>query len=264
MADLAHAFFWGAVSVGSLFLLVWMIHIPLKNAAVVDVGWGIGFIVLCVVYILLGKGFNLRNTICLGMVLLWGIRIVLHLIKRISVEKAEDKRYKKIRDGFGKMAWLKFLMIFEFQAVLEMIIGIPLIVISFNPNPGLSFFEMSGILIFIIALAGETVSDEQLRIFKKDAMNKGKVCNTGLWRYSRHPNYFFEWLLWVGLFVYALGSPMGWAAVISPVTMYCLLMYVSGVPMAEEQSLLSRKDEYRKYQETTSIFFPMIPGKTLQ
>ena len=196
------------------------------------------------------------------MVFLWAMRIVLYLLKRFSAQKEEDKRYKKIRQEFGKMAWLKFLLIFEFQAALEMIIGIPLIIVSFNPNPGLSYIEIFGIFVFAIALTGEAVSDEQLRAFKSDVMHKGKTCDTGLWRYSRHPNYFFEWLVWVGFFVYALGSPMGWVAIISPMLMFYLLMYVSGVPMAEEQSLLSRKDEYRKYQVTTSVFFPMpVRGK---
>jgi len=251
-----HAFYWGMVSVGVLFLLMWIIHLFLKNAAIVDIGWGLGFILLCVVYILNGRGFNVRNTICLGMVLLWGVRIILYLLKRFSAAKEEDKRYKKIRQDFGKMAWLKFLYIFESQATLEIIIGTPLMVVSFNPNPGLSYMAISGIVIFIIALVGETVSDEQLHAFKSNVMNKGKTCDVGLWRYSRHPNYFFEWLVWVGFFVYALDSPMGWVAVISPMIMFYLLMYVSGVPLAEAQSLQARGEEYRRYQQTTSMFVP--------
>ncbi len=247
----------GSLSVAVFFLFMWGIHLVLKNAAVVDVGWGLGFILLCVIYNLQGEGFNLRNTICFVMVALWGIRIVLYLFKRFAAEKGEDKRYAKIRQQFGRMAWLKFLFIFEFQAALEMIIGIPLLIVSLNPNPGLSLIEVLGVVVFTVALIGETVSDEELHSFKKEPLNKGKTCNVGLWRYSRHPNYFFEWLIWVGIFIYALGSPMGWAAVVSPMVMLYLLLYVSGVPMAEEQSLLSRGDEYRKYQATTSVFFPM-------
>ena len=111
-------------------------------------------------------------------------------------------------------------------------------------------------MVFIIALAGETVADEQLHAFKRNVMNKGKTCDVGLWRYSRHPNYFFEWLVWVGFFVYALDSPMGWVAVISPMIMFYLLMYVSGVPLAEAQSLQARGEEYSRYQQTTSMFVP--------
>jgi len=257
MTVIIYTLIWGAFSVGGLFFLMWVIHLILKNAAIVDVGWGLGFILLCVEYILRGQGFNLRNIICLVMIVLWGMRIILYLLRRFAAEKQEDKRYKKIRQEFGQMAWLKFLFIFEFQAALEMIIGIPLMIISLNPEPGLSSVEISGIVLFVMALIGETVSDEQLIAFKNDAANKGKTCDVGLWRYSRHPNYFFEWLVWVGFSVYAWGSPMGWVAIISPMMMFYLLMCVSGVPMAEEQSLLSRPESYRKYQETTSVFFPM-------
>ena len=236
MIMMGHAYLLGAASVGFLFFAMWIYHLIIKNAAIVDVGWGLGFILLCLIYILEGHGFNLRNTICLIMILLWGLRIVFYLLKRFTAEKEEDKRYKKIRQGFGEMAWLKFLLIFEFQAALEMIIGIPMIIVSFNPNPGLSLFEIVGLLIFIVAFIGEAIADQQLFDFKSNKMNKGKTCDIGLWQYSRHPNYFFEWLVWVGFFVYALGSPMGWVAIISPIVMYYLLMYVSGVPMAEEQS----------------------------
>ena len=259
--NVIHMFLMGALSVGSLFFVMWIIHLFLKNAAVVDVGWGLGFILLCAVYILQGEGFNLRNSIYFLMIFLWGMRIVLYLLKRIASEKEEDKRYRKIRQNFGKMAWFKFLFIFEFQAALEMIIGIPFLIVSLNSDPGLSFFEISGAIIFAVALWGEALSDEQLHAFKQDPANKGKTCDVGLWQYSRHPNYFFELMIWVGIFIYALGSPMGWVAVVSPLVMYYLLMYVSGVPLAEEQSLLSRGDEYRKYQKTTSIFFPMPKRK---
>jgi steroid 5-alpha reductase family enzyme len=258
MTALVQTFVWGASSVVALFLLMWALHLVLKNAAIVDVGWGLGFIGLCLIYIINGQGFNLRNTVCLVMVSLWGLRIISYLFRRLTAEKEEDKRYKKMRQEFGKTAWLKFLLVFEFQAALEMIIGIPLMIISRNPAPGLSWAEIAGMALFIFALTGETIADEQLIAFKSNSINRGKTCDVGLWHYSRHPNYFFEWLVWVGFFVYALGSPMGWLAIISPAVMYYLLMFVSGVPMAEEQSLKSRGDEYRRYQARTSVFFPML------
>lgn len=253
----------GAVAVATLFFVMWVIHLALKNAAVVDVGWGLGFILLAVIYITMGQGFNFRNTIYLVMILLWGIRIVLYLLKRFSAEKDEDKRYKKMRQSFGSLAWIKFLAIFEFQAALEMIIGIPLLIVSLNPNPGLGVMEGVGVIIFIVSLWGETLADEQLHAFKRHPSNKGKTCDIGLWKYSRHPNYFFEFMIWVGVCVYALGSPLGWVSLISPAVMYYLLMYVSGVPLAEEQSLLSRGEEYRKYQQSTSIFVP-LPNRRLK
>ena len=241
----------------ALFFLMWLLHLPLENAAIVDVGWGFGFIFLCLIDIVLGQGFNQRNIFLFTMILLWGLRISFFIFKRIRGETHEDKRYKKMRNEFGKMAWLKFLMIFEFQALLQIMIGVLFVVVTRNASPHLSIVEWLGILIFAAALIGETIADEQLKAFKDNPGNKGKTCDTGLWAYSRHPNYFFEWLIWMGLFIYALASPWGWLAAIGPAIMYYLLRCVSGVPMAEEQSLLSRGDEYRRYQERTSIFFPM-------
>jgi len=263
-SSLIHMFLMGALSVATLFFVMWVIHLFLKNAAVVDVGWGLGFIVLSAVYITQGCGFNLRNTIYFLMILFWGVRLAWYLIKRIAREKEEDKRYGKFRKSFGKMAWLKFLLIFELQAFLEMIIGVPFLIVALNAAAGISWLEITGFVIFVLGLGGEALSDEQLRSFKKDPLNKGKTCDAGVWHYSRHPNYFFEWLLWVGIFIYALASPMGWAAAVSPAVMYYLLRYVSGVPLAEEQSLISRGDEYRKYQETTSVFFPVYKRRLIR
>ena len=136
-----------------------------------------------------------------------------------------------------------------------MAIGIPLLIVALTQILGYLVIEFLGVLIFAVALVGETLSDEQLIAFKSNVANKGKTCNIGLWRYSRHPNYFFEWLVWVGFFVYALGSPWGWVAIVSPAIMYYLLMHVSGVPMAEEQSLLSRKEEYKSIRQQLVFFF---------
>lgn len=257
ISTMTHMFLMGALSVVSLFFVMWLVHLLLRNATVVDIGWGLGFIVLSAVYIELGQGFNLRNTVYFLMVLLWGMRIVFYLFKRISSENEEDKRYKKMRQNFGPMAWLKFLFIFEFQAALEMIIGIPFMIVSLDPSSGISALEILGCAVFAVALIGEALADEQLHAFKTNPIHKGKTCDVGLWYYSRHPNYFFEWLVWVGFFIFAMGSPMGWIAIISPLVMYGLLMYVSGVPLAEEQSLMSRGEEYRRYQAVTSVFFPM-------
>ena len=254
--------FWvGALSVTALFFVIWLIHLPLKNAAIVDIGWGLGFIVLCAVAIVMGEGFNTRNSILLTLIALWGIRIVFFLIKRISREGKEDPRYQKFRLQWGKDAQWRFLLLFESQALLETVIGFAFIVIALNPTPEISWLEIFGALVFLGALLGETIADRQLQTFKRNLQNKGKICQVGFWNYSRHPNYFFEWLIWLGLFIYALPSPWGWTAVLSPAVMYWLMMYVSGVPLAEEQALKSRGEEYKKYQRTTSVFLP-LPKRT--
>lgn len=253
----------GAVSVTLMFFMIWVIHLFLKNAGVVDVGWGLGFIILCGIYIVLGEGFNLRNTLFFLMVALWGMRIVLFLINRLASDREEDRRYQKIRNEWGGNIALKFLFFFEFQAILQIILAVPFMIVSLNTNPGITFIEIMGVVLFVAALIGETAADEQLHRFKKEPDNKGKTCDVGLWYYSRHPNYFFEWLVWMGIFVFALGSPYGWVAFTSPLLMYYLMIYVSGVPLAEEQSLKSRGENYKLYQKTTSMFFPM-PKKRVE
>jgi steroid 5-alpha reductase family enzyme len=120
----------------------------------------------------------------------------------------------------------------------------------------LPLLEYIGAGIWLIALTGEAIADWQLDQFKKDPANKGKVCNKGLWNYSRHPNYFFEWLIWVGYFVFALASPYGFIAIISPAIILYLLLNVTGIPATEEQSVRSKGDLYKEYQRTTSAFVP--------
>ncbi len=260
MDQIFHFLLLGAVTIASFFFLIWLIHLPLKNAAVVDVGWGLGFILLCFLYITLGgNGFNLRNTIMLSLVGLWGSRIVVFLIGRILHENKEDARYRKFRDEWGKDAWWRFLPLFESQALLQLLISFGFIFVAINPTPGISIFEIVGAIVFLGSLLGESIADHQLQTFKRNPANKGKICEAGLWRYSRHPNYFFEWMIWVGLFIYFLGSPCGWAGALAPGVMYWLMMYVSGVPLAEEQSLKNRGEAYRQYQQVTSVFFPMPP-----
>ncbi|RZL57803.1 MAG: DUF1295 domain-containing protein, partial [Pedobacter sp.] len=134
--------------------------------------------------------------------------------------------------------------------------AIPFFIITANPSKQIAVWEFVGIGIWIIAFFGEMIADKQLAAFKKDPNNMGKVCDTGLWNYSRHPNYFFEWLTWIAYFIFALASPWGLLAIISPAIIFYLLMNVTGVPNNEEQNLRSKPIAYKKYQQTTSAFFP--------
>ena len=128
-----------------------------------------------------------------------------------------------------------------------------------NPAPQLHALELAGAALWLLALGGEALADAQLAAFKRDSANKGRVCAVGLWRFSRHPNYFFEWLIWVAFFVFALGSPRGWVAIIGPASILYLLLRVTGIPLTEEQALRSKGDAYRRYQQTTSAFIPWFP-----
>jgi steroid 5-alpha reductase family enzyme len=141
------------------------------------------------------------------------------------------------------------------------ILSVPFLIPSLNGRPELHPLEVAGALLWFIALCGETLADAQLAAFKRNPANRGAVCDRGLWRYSRHPNYFFEWLVWVAFFVFACGSPWGWISVLCPAVMLHLLLRVTGIPLTEQQALRSRGDAYRRYQQTTSAFFPWFPRR---
>ncbi len=245
----------GAASVIAMMFALWLLHLTLKNASVVDPGWAFGLALLGCLYAALGPGFVLRRTLVAAMAAFWGLRLGLHLVRRIWGEP-EEGRYQHMRNTWGANIELKFLVFFEAQAVLDIILSIPFLVACLNPVPTLHWLEVAGVALWVIAVLGESVADAQLNAFKANPANKGKVCQLGLWSYSRHPNYFFEWLVWVAWCAFALASPWGWVSILCPALMLYFLFKVTGIPATEEQSLRSRGDAYREYQRTTSAFVP--------
>jgi steroid 5-alpha reductase family enzyme len=154
-----------------------------------------------------------------------------------------------------------FFGFFLLQGLLVGLLSTPFAIVLSNPRPGFGPWEIAGTALWLVGFFGEMTADAQLRRFRSDPANAGGVCAVGLWRYSRHPNYFFEWVIWIAYFVFALGSPGGWLAVICPLIMWHFLVNVTGIPPAEEQSLKSRGDAYRAYQQTTSPFIPWLPRR---
>ncbi|RYG28789.1 MAG: DUF1295 domain-containing protein, partial [Chitinophagaceae bacterium] len=190
------------------------------------------------------------------------LRLGIHLWQRVIGHLHEEEgRYKQLRKEWGKDANRNFLFFFQFQAISNVILALPFFIVTSNGDPELHVLEYAGIAIWAIAFLGEMIADRQLANFKKDPKNKGKVCDTGLWNYSRHPNYFFEWLTWMGYFVFALATPFGYLAIISPAIILYLLLKVTGVPNNEEQNLRSKPVAYKKYQEEVSAFVP-LPRKS--
>jgi steroid 5-alpha reductase family enzyme len=197
-----------------------------------------------------------------GLRVLWSVRLAWHLGRRVfgHLEK-EDVRYAKLRADWGAAADRKMLAFFLFQGATNVVLSVPVLLAASNPQPGLGLFECAGTALWLVSLIGESVADTQLARFRNDPANRGHVCGDGLWRYSRHPNYFFEWLIWCGYFLFALGSPRGWIAVYCPLLMLWFLYKVTGIPATEEQSLKSKGEEYREYQRTTSAFIPWFPKR---
>jgi len=239
---------------------VWLISVRLSNAGVVDVAWSALFGIMALLYGLLGGGAPLRRVVAAGMMMGWSLRLAWHLWRRVVGHlDTEDPRYAQLRGKWGAKANRRMLAFFLFQGLTNVVLSVPILIASRNPAPSLGTIELAGVAIWLLALIGEGVADAQLRRFKSDPANRGHVCTAGLWRYSRHPNYFFEWLIWCGYFLFAIGSPHGWLAAYCPLLMLWFLYKVTGIPATEEQALKTKGPEYRRYQETTSPFIPWIP-----
>jgi steroid 5-alpha reductase family enzyme len=170
--------------------------------------------------------------------------------------KEEEGRYKQLRAEWVPNTNLKFFIFFQMQSFSNVFLAIPFFIISFNKAPQISVVEYIGAGLWFMAVCGEGLADRQLQKFKKNVFNKGKVCQDGLWNYSRHPNYFFQLLIWISVLIFSLGSPYGIISVICPLVIGYLIFKVTGIPMTEEQSIRSKGKAYLEYQKTTSVFIP--------
>ncbi len=245
----------GAAITSAIMTALWGLHLRMKNAAVVDVGWASGIGILAVVYAVIGSGDPLHRLIAGILGGVWSARLALHIGHRV-IGEPEDGRYAELRGKWATNLSVKFLLFFLGQGALDVVLAIPFLLVAINPRAGISGLEFAGIVLWIISVIGESMADGQLRRFKADTGNRGQVCQVGLWRYSRHPNYFFEWLVWCAFALFALGSPFGWLALVCPAMMLYFLLRVTGIPATEEHALKSRGAAYAEYQRTTSAFVP--------
>jgi steroid 5-alpha reductase family enzyme len=250
----------GAATAFLLFTVTWLLSRRLDNYSFVDVTWSYSLAVIAPVYALCSEGSGARRVIALVMACLWSFRLGTYLLLRIaSHHPHEDVRYQVLRAKWEGHLGSRFFAFFQAQALLIVLLSIPILLAFLNPTPRLSLWEILGAAVWLIGILGESVADAQMKRFKSDASNKGKVCNIGLWRYSRHPNYFFESVIWWGFWLFACGSPWGWVTVYAPLMILYFLLRVTGIPLTEKCSLESKGDAYRDYQRTTSAFIPWFP-----
>ena len=230
------------------------------NAGIVDVIWAAGVGGSALLYAATGNGAAVpRITVAiLGGV--WGLRLAWHLWTRVRRE-AEDGRYANLR-GHWHGDQRKFFAFFQFQAALIVLFSLPFLAVAGNPAAGVSPWWLAGVAVWIASVAGESIADHQLARFRNDPANAGRTCRAGLWRYSRHPNYFFEWTHWFAYVCLAVGSPWAWLAWLGPVVMWVFLRWISGIPYTEAQALRTRGDDYRDYQRSTSMLVPWFPSKS--
>ncbi len=235
-----------------------------NNAGIVDVVWTYSIGILGIYYALAGPlGFGIRQTVVLLLVLFWSIRLGAYLWIRIANEE-EDGRYKSLKNAWKDNLKKKLFIFFQMQAIADSLLSIAILIAILNPSPFGSFTDYAGIAIALIAIIGESISDKQLHSFRTKSENKGKTCRNGLWRYSRHPNYFFEWLYWWSFPLLAYGSSSWMLALISPIALLYLILKVTGIPPTEAQAILKRGDDYKSYQKETSAFFPWFYKNTTQ
>ena len=242
------------------FALLYILARRIDNYGIVDIAWSYAFAALATFYALAGPGWPLRRALIAALAVVWSLRLGTHLaIRVIGHHPVEDGRYIQLRRDWAANFAPKMFGFFQLQAGTVVLLGAAFVLAALNPTPALHPLEYAGAALWLLAISGEALADAQLAAFKKNPAHKGQVCAVGLWHYSRHPNYFFEWLIWVAFFVFALGSPYGWIALIGPASILYLLLRVTGIPLTEEQSLRSRGDAYRRYQQTTSAFVPWFP-----
>lgn len=259
--------FWALNLYGLLFCAVvmactWLAAYRLNHFAIVDAVWAYCFAALAAFFAFAGEGWGPRRLALVAMVGAWSLRLGTHLARRLFLHHPEeDSRYRALKLEYGANYPFRFFLFFQMQAASVSVLALMYCFPARNAEAGFGVIEILGALVWLTGLFGEATADRQLAAFKHDPKNRGQVCEVGLWHYSRHPNYFFESLIWWGLFLFGLGSPGGIYGVYAPAIMLLLLLKVTGVPPAEAQSLQSRGDRYRAYQAKTSVFVPWWPKK---
>ena len=241
------------------FAGLWWASTRTKDVSIVDVYWGPGFAVVAATALATGAGTDPRRLLVVGLVAVWGLRLGGHLFWR-NRGQGEDPRYAAMRRRHGdRFPLVSAFVVFGLQAVLMWIVSLPVQWAVATPSaPSLGILDLVGLAVWTAGLAFEAIGDLQLAAFKANPANAGRVLDTGLWRYTRHPNYFGDFLVWWSFFAFACATPNGWWTFGGPAVMTVLLMRVSGVPMLE-RSLVKRRPDYAAYVARTPAFFPGPP-----
>lgn len=254
-------FVWAGAA--TAFALLFFVARRVENFGLVDVLWSLGFFPAAVFLAWASGGDVMRRWTIAAMVALWSLRLGGYLARRVlGHHPVEDERYRQLRRDWGSRLNLKMFFFFQAQAALLVVLSVPFLLAARHAAPPWHALEIAGVAVWLIALGGEAIADAQLARFKRVPGNRGRVCDAGLWRWSRHPNYFFEWLVWVAFALFASASPWGWVSVYCPALMLFFLLKVTGIRYTEEQLLRSKGEAYRSYQQRTSAFVPWFP-KTL-
>ncbi len=251
MADMMVA---AALAIAALMVTVWVISVIAKDASIVDLVWGLGFVIVAWVVLITTDGTGPRGWLLVGLTTVWGLRLSVHLARR-NLGHGEDFRYQNMRAKSPATFWWKSLFtVFALQGALMWVVSLPVQVGQRPPGEPLGILDLIGLAAWIGGFSYETIGDLQLSRFKADPANRGRVLDTGLWRHTRHPNYFGDFMVWWGLYIIALAAGAWWTLV-GPIVMSILLMRVSGVGLLES-TIGQHRPGYDEYVRSTNAFFP--------
>jgi steroid 5-alpha reductase family enzyme len=241
-----------------LYMTFWFIvSLVKKRNDVADIAWGIGFVLISWVSFFLSENNETRSLILSFLVTFWGLRLAIHIYFR-NKGKKEDYRYQAWRQSWGKLFYLRsYFQVYLFQGLMILIIASPVLLAHKGQGPAINFLDLIGVSLWIIGFFFETVGDFQLSQFIKNSSNK--IMDQGLWKYTRHPNYFGETIQWWGIWIISLSTTYGSWGIIGPITITFLILKVSGVPMLEKK--MAENPDFDDYRKRTSVFFPWLPKK---
>lgn len=240
---------------------LWGVQRRTGNAGIVDVGWAATVGILGVFFAATSDGYLPRRVLASVMIGAWSVRLATYLLLDRVVGHPEEGRYRTLRKAWGPAAERKLFAFFQTQALAALFFAFPVLVVGYNPVGRWTAWDLVGMILWCLSVVNTVLADRQLARFKRRPESRGKTCRDGWWRYSRHPNYFFEWLHWWSYVALAIGTPYWWVTVVSPAVMLYFLLRVTGIPPTEAQALASRGEDYRQYQRTTSPFIPWFPRK---
>ena len=250
---------WVFVAACVMMTAGWLWQKRTDNAGIVDVLWSAGMSASALYYAVVLPGASLPRMLVGVLGGLWGARLALHLARRVFSDE-EDGRYRNLRKRWNGNQ-RNFLLFFLAQAGFVVFFSLPFWIAAHNPVSQWTLWTVLAVVVWLVAVIGESTADRQLAAHRRDPANQGKTCRSGLWRYSRHPNYFFEFLHWFTYVFLAIGLGFGWvaASLVGPLLMLAFLYRVTGIPYTEAQALRSRGEDYAEYQRTTSPFLPLPP-----
>jgi steroid 5-alpha reductase family enzyme len=239
-----------------VFMTSWfVISVAVKRNDVADIAWGLGFILMAWMSFYI-SGYSVLAVLVNSLVTIWGLRLAVHIYNR-NKNKPEDSRYLEWRKTWKNFYLRSYLQVFILQGFLLFLISLPVLHINFSTSNNLDVLGTLGVVVWMLGFYFESTADKQLKEFISNPLNRGKLMDLGLWRYSRHPNYFGEVTQWWGIFIVALSIPGSWFTIVGPLTITLLIIFVSGIPLLEKK--YTGRPDWEEYKKRTSVFFPLPP-----